>query len=72
MRLAAASRQAIAEPHDVLAAEEFAMPAGRGPSEGAGGGPLALATRAASPKRIGVAAAVALVVLFALWRRRRA
>jgi MYXO-CTERM domain-containing protein len=60
----------IAEPHDVLAAEEFAMPAGRGPSEGSGGGPLALATQAASPKRIGIAAAVALVALLVLRRRR--
>ena len=62
----------IAEAHDVLAAEEFAMPAGRGPSDGSGGGPLALATRAASPKRIGIATVVALVVLLVLRRRRRA
>ena len=61
----------IAEPHDVLAAEEFAMPAGRAPWEGPSGGPLALASRAASPKRIGIAAAVALVVLLVLRRRRR-
>jgi MYXO-CTERM domain-containing protein len=60
----------IAEPHDVLAAEEFAMPAGRGLSEGSGGGPLALATQAASPTRIGIAAAVALVALLVLRRRR--
>jgi hypothetical protein len=60
----------IAEPHDVLAAEEFAMPAPRGSSE-SGGGPLALAGEAASPARIGIAAAVALVVLLVLRRRRR-
>jgi MYXO-CTERM domain-containing protein len=60
----------IAEPHDVLAAEEFAMPAARGRSEGSGGGPLALATQAASPKRVGIAAAVALVALLVLRRRR--
>lgn len=60
----------IAEAHDVLAAEEFAMPAGRGSAEGSGGGPLALASRAASPKRLGIAAAVALAVLLVLRRRR--
>jgi hypothetical protein len=59
----------IVEPHDVLAAEEFAMPAGRGSSE-SGGGPLAIASKAASPKRVGIAAAVALVA-FVLFRRRR-
>ena len=59
----------IAEAHDVLAAEEFAMPAPRGPSE-SGGGALARAGRAASPKRIGIAAAVALLVLLVLRRRR--
>ncbi|HUA72355.1 MAG TPA: hypothetical protein VMA96_14770 [Solirubrobacteraceae bacterium] len=61
----------IAEAHDVLAAEEFAMPAGRGASEGSSGGALARAGEAASPKRIGIAAAVALVVLLVLRRRRR-
>ena len=61
----------IAEPHDVLAAEEFAMPAGRGPAEGSGGGPLALASQAATPKRVGIAAAMAVVALFVLRRRRR-
>jgi hypothetical protein len=60
----------IAEAHDVLAAEEFAMPAGRGSAQAAGGGPLALASRAASPKRLGIAAAVALAVLLVLRRRR--
>jgi hypothetical protein len=60
----------IAEAHDVLAAEEFAMPAPRGASE-SGGGPLALARRATSPVRIALAAAVALLVLAALRRRRR-
>jgi hypothetical protein len=59
----------IAEAHDVLAAEEFAMPAPRGASE-SGGGPLALAGRAASPKRIGIAGAVALLALIVFRRRR--
>jgi hypothetical protein len=59
----------IAEAHDVLAAEEFAMPAPRGSSES--GGALARAGEAASPFRIGVVAAVALVVLAVLRRRRR-
>jgi hypothetical protein len=62
----------IAEAHDVLAAEEFAMPAPRGAPESGGGGALARAGRAASPKRIGIAAAVALLALFVLRRRRRA
>jgi len=61
----------IAEPHDVLAAEEFAMPAPRGSLE-SGGGPLALASQAASPARIAVAAAVALLALIVFRRRRRA
>jgi MYXO-CTERM domain-containing protein len=61
----------IAEAHDVLAAEEFAMPAPRGSSE-SGGGALARASEAASPKRVGFAAAVAVLVLFVLRRRRRA
>jgi len=60
----------IAEPHDVLAAEEFAMPAPRGAPE-SGGGPLARAGEAATPKRIGIAAAVALLALALLGRRRR-
>ncbi len=61
----------IAEAHDVLAAEEFAMPAPRLSSESSGGA-LARAGEAASPKRIAIAAAVALVMLLALKRRRRA
>jgi len=61
----------IAEAHDVLAAEEFAMPAGRGSADDSGGGPLALASQAASPKRVGIAAAVAVLVLLVLRRRRR-
>jgi hypothetical protein len=61
----------IAEAHDVLAAEEFAMPAGRGSSDDSGGGPLALASQAASPKRVGIAAAVALLALIVFRRRRR-
>ncbi len=60
----------IAEPHDVLAAEEFAMPAPRGAPE-SGGGPLARAGEAATPKRIGIAAVVALLALVLLRRRRR-
>ncbi|HEY1519785.1 MAG TPA: MYXO-CTERM sorting domain-containing protein [Solirubrobacteraceae bacterium] len=60
----------IAEAHDVLAAEEFAMPAPRGSSE-SGGGALARAGEAASPKRVGIAAAVALLVLAVMRRRRR-
>jgi MYXO-CTERM domain-containing protein len=54
----------------VLAAEEFAMPAPRGSSE-SGGGALARAGEAASPKRIAIAAAIALLALIALRRRRR-
>ena len=61
----------IAEPHDVLAAEEFAMPAPRGSSESGGAGPLARAGEAASPKRVGFLAAVAVVALFVIRRRRR-
>jgi hypothetical protein len=60
----------IAEAHDVLAAEEFAMPAPRGPSE-SGGGALARAGEAASPKRIAIAGAVALLALIVFRRRRR-
>jgi hypothetical protein len=59
----------IAEPHDVLAAEEFAMPAMRAPSQA--GRPLEAARRASSRLRVGVLAAVALLVLRALRRRRR-
>jgi hypothetical protein len=59
----------IAEAHDVLAAEEFAMPAPRVSSE-SGGGALARAGEAATPKRLGIAAAVALLVLLVLRRRR--
>jgi hypothetical protein len=60
----------IAEAHDVLAAEEFAMPAPRGSSE-SGGGALARASEAASPKRIAIAGGLAVLVLTALRRRRR-
>jgi len=61
----------IAEPHDVLAAEEFAMPATRGPS--APVGPAGrLAAKAPLPVRIVALAAVALGLLRALRRRRRA
>jgi MYXO-CTERM domain-containing protein len=60
----------IAEPHDVLAAEEFPMPAPRGAPE-SGSGPLARAGEAATPRRIGLAAAVALLALVLLRRRRR-
>jgi hypothetical protein len=59
----------IAEAHDVLAAEEFAMPAGQSSAES--GGALARASEAASPKRIGIAAAVALLALIVLRRGRR-
>jgi hypothetical protein len=59
----------IAEAHDVLAAEEFAMPAPRSTPE-SGGGALARAGEAASPKRIGIAAAVALIAWVVLRRRR--
>jgi hypothetical protein len=59
----------IAEAHDVLAAEEFAMPAPRGASE-SGGGALARASEAASPKRVAIAAALALLALIVLMRRR--
>ena len=59
----------IAEPHDVLAAEEFAMPAPRGSSE-SGGGALALARRTSSPVRVGAGAAIALLALIVLRRRR--
>jgi hypothetical protein len=61
----------IAEAHDVLAAEEFAMPAPRGSAE-SGGGALALASEAATPKRIGIGAAIALLALLVMRRRRRA
>ncbi len=60
----------IAEAHDVLAAEEFAMPAPRATS--ASGGALAAARQASSPRRIGLGAAVALLALIVLRRRRRA
>jgi MYXO-CTERM domain-containing protein len=60
----------IAEPHDVLAAEEFAMPAPRESSPAAGA--LARAGEAASPARIGAGAAIALLALIALRRRRHA
>ena len=60
----------IAEPHDVLAAQEFAMPAPRGAPE-PGGGALARAGEAVSPKRVGIAAAVVALLAFVLLRRRR-
>jgi hypothetical protein len=56
------------EPHDVLAAEEFAIPAP--PAHGA----VASAPQAAersSRRRIGAVAAAVGVALAALWRRRR-
>jgi hypothetical protein len=55
----------IEEPHDVLAAEEFALPAPPPALAPAGAG------QAASPKRIGAGAAIALLVLFVRRRRRR-
>ena len=60
----------IAEAHDVLAAEEFAMPAPRDSSD-SGGGALARAGEAASPRRIAIAAAVTLLALIVFMRRRR-
>jgi hypothetical protein len=60
----------IAEPHDVLAAEEFALPAPRQATAPAGAG--SLAARARGPARIGALAAVALLLLRAFRRRRRA
>ena len=60
----------IAEAHDVLAAEEFAMPAPRDSSD-SGGGALARAGEATSPRRIALAAAVALLALIVFRRRRR-
>ena len=59
----------IAEPHDVLAAEEFAMPATR-PATAPIGPAGRLAARARTPLRILVLAAVALGVLRAFRRRR--
>jgi hypothetical protein len=55
----------IEEPHDILAAEEFAMPAPQG-HPGAGG-----ASPARARRRIGLAAAAALLGLLTLRRRRR-
>jgi hypothetical protein len=60
----------IAEPHDVLAAEEFAMPATRQPSAPAGTASRLAARATRSPGRIVALAAVALLVLRALGRRR--
>ena len=60
----------IAEPHDVLAAEEFAMPAPRGapaPASPAG----RIAAKARGPAGIVAMVAVALGVLRALRRRGR-
>jgi len=59
----------IVEPHDVLAAEEFAMPAPREPVAPAGTSGLA---RARKPARIAVLVAVAIGVVRAFRRRRRA
>jgi hypothetical protein len=59
----------IAEPHDVLAAEEFAMPATRPPSTPASAAGRIVA-KAGMPGRIAAVAAVALGVLRAFWRRR--
>ena len=61
----------IAEPHDVLAAEEFAMPAPRRATSPAGSAGR-LAAKAPLPVRIVALAAVALGILRALGRRRRA
>ena len=61
----------IAEPHDVLAAEEFAMPAPRGSSAAAGPAGR-IAAKARRPVQIVAMIAVALGVLRALRRRRRA
>ncbi len=59
----------IPEPHDVLAAEEFPMPAPRG---GAGDGGLGAVARVTRPKPIGwvVATIAALAVVVRLLRRR--
>jgi hypothetical protein len=56
----------IAEPHDVLAAEEFAMPAAQ-PSRSRS----ALARGAESPWRVGLGAAGALLAVLRLRRRNR-
>ncbi len=59
----------IAEPHDVLAAEEFAMPATRKPPEPSS--PAArIAAKAGWPLRIAFLVGLALGVLRALRRRR--
>jgi hypothetical protein len=60
----------IAEAHDILAAEEFAMPAPRSASASASGAALAVARHASSPRRVGLGAAVALLALLLLRRRR--
>lgn len=56
----------ISEPHDILAAEEFAMPAANGES-----GRTTLARGADSPWWSALGAAVALIALVVLRRRRR-
>jgi hypothetical protein len=61
----------IAEPHDVLAAEEFAMPATR-PASSPAGPAERMAAKARLPIRVVALAAVALGLLRALRRRRRA
>ena len=59
----------IAEPHDVLAAEEFAMPAPRSSSSPAGSAGR-LAAKAPWPVRVGAGLA-ALLILLRMMRRRR-
>jgi hypothetical protein len=61
----------IAEPHDVLAAEEFAMPATRQASPPAGA-PARIAAKAPVPIRVAAIAALVLLAVRVLRRRRRA
>jgi hypothetical protein len=61
----------IAEPHDVLAAEEFAMPASQPPSSPVGHAGR-IAAKVPLPVRVVALTAVALGLLRALSRRRRA
>jgi hypothetical protein len=60
----------IAEPHDVLAAEEFAMPAPRQAVAPAGVSGSIAARARQSPVRVGALAALALLAIRALRRRR--
>ena len=60
----------IAGPHDVLAAEEFAMPATR-PASSPAGPAKRIAAKAPLPVRIVALTAVAMGLLQALRRRRR-